>query len=41
VVRENTAGEEANMDLEVLFNAVVSSRDKVQTLFAALPAREA
>ena len=41
VVRENTAGEETNMDLEVLFNAVVSSRDKVQTLFAAQPAREA
>jgi ABC-2 type transport system ATP-binding protein len=41
VVRENTAGEEANMDLEVLFNAVVSSRDKMQALFAALPAREA
>jgi ABC-2 type transport system ATP-binding protein len=41
VVRENTTGEETSMDLEILFNAVTSSGDKVQALFAGLPAKEA
>jgi ABC-2 type transport system ATP-binding protein len=41
VVRENTTGEETSMDLEILFNAVISSGDRVQALFAGLPAREA
>jgi ABC-2 type transport system ATP-binding protein len=35
VVRENTSGEETSMDLEVLFNAVIAGRDKVQPLFAS------
>jgi ABC-2 type transport system ATP-binding protein len=34
VVRENTTGEETNIDLEVLFNAVIAGRDRVQALFA-------
>ncbi len=34
VVRENAGGEETNLDLETLFNAVTTSRDKVQALFA-------
>jgi ABC-2 type transport system ATP-binding protein len=34
VVRENAGGEETNLDLETLFNAVTTSRDRVQELFA-------
>jgi ABC-2 type transport system ATP-binding protein len=33
VVRENTTREETKVDLEVLFNTVVGSRDKVDVLF--------
>ncbi len=33
VVRENTGTEETNIDLETLFNAVTTNREKVQTLF--------
>jgi ABC-2 type transport system ATP-binding protein len=35
VVRERTGGEETNIDLEVLFNAVTTNREKVQALFGA------
>jgi ABC-2 type transport system ATP-binding protein len=34
VVRENTEGQETSIDLETLFNAVTTSREKVQALFA-------
>jgi hypothetical protein len=34
VVRQNAGGEETNLDLETLFNAVTTNRDKVQALFA-------
>ena len=41
VVRPSAGGEEANVDLEVLFNTVVASREKVQALFGGAKAREA
>lgn len=34
VVREKSGGEETNIDLETLFNAVTTNREKVQALFA-------
>jgi ABC-2 type transport system ATP-binding protein len=34
VVRESSGGEETNLDLETLFNAVTTSRDRVQKLVA-------
>ena len=41
VVRPSAGGEEANVDLEVLFNTVVASREKVAALFGgAAMARE-
>jgi ABC-2 type transport system ATP-binding protein len=40
VVRENAGQQETNMDLEVLFNAVTTSRDRVQTIFAAQGPKE-
>ena len=41
VVRPSTGGEEANVDLEVLFNTVIASREKVGALFGgAVKARE-
>jgi hypothetical protein len=40
VVRENSSGEETNVDLEVLFNTVVASRDKVRALFVGSAAAE-
>ncbi len=33
VVRENTGGEETNIDLETLFNTVIGNREKVGTIF--------
>ncbi|MEO9966512.1 MAG: ABC transporter ATP-binding protein [Reichenbachiella sp.] len=33
VVEENTSEEESNMNLEILFNAVVNSKDKIQQIF--------
>ncbi|MBN1836361.1 MAG: ABC transporter ATP-binding protein [Spirochaetales bacterium] len=33
VVRENTRGEEARVDLETLFNTVIANRDRVAALF--------
>jgi ABC-2 type transport system ATP-binding protein len=38
VVRENTGTEETNIDLETLFNAVTTNREKVQTLFGTVGA---
>jgi ABC-2 type transport system ATP-binding protein len=35
VVRENAGQQETNVDLEVLFNAVTTNRERVQTIFAA------
>ena len=40
VVRENRAGEETNLDLETLFNAVVSDAGRVQALFGTGQAKE-
>ena len=41
VVRPSTGGDEANVDLEVLFNTVIASREKVGALFGgAVKARE-
>jgi ABC-2 type transport system ATP-binding protein len=39
VVRENRTGEETSLDLETLFNAVTTSRDKVEALFGATGGR--
>lgn len=33
VVRENTSGEETNVNLEILFNAIVNSKEKVSEIF--------
>ena len=42
VVRPSAGGEETNVDLEILFNTVVASREKVEALFGgAVKAREA
>jgi ABC-2 type transport system ATP-binding protein len=42
VVRPSSGGEETNVDLEILFNTVVASREKVEALFGgAVKAREA
>ena len=34
VVRENAGGEETHLDLETLFNAVTTNREKIQALFS-------
>ncbi len=42
VVREKAGGEETNLDLETLFNAVTTNREKVQAIFSSTAAaREA
>jgi hypothetical protein len=33
VVRENTSGEESRIELETLFNAVISNSDAINRLF--------
>ncbi len=33
VVKENTSGEESRIELETLFNAVISNSDKINRLF--------
>jgi ABC-2 type transport system ATP-binding protein len=36
VVREKKGGEEANIDLETLFNTVTTNRERVRALFEAV-----
>ena len=37
VVRENTSGEETQLDLEILFNTVIANRDRIGGLFTTGP----
>ena len=40
VVRENRSGQESRIDLEVLFNTVTGSMEKVQALFGSCDGKE-